>query len=322
MTVSSVPGGAPADGQASPRVTVITIFLDPGEYFEAAIASVLTQSYDQLEYLLVDDGSSDGSSEVARRTAAAHPGRVRYLEHPGHLNRGMSASRNLGLRHARGEFVSFLDADDVWFADAVERQVAHLDAHPEAAMAIGATRHWSSWSDPSVVDRDYSLGVLGLVPPTSLAERLLHQRSMPPSMNAILARREAVADIGGFENAFRTLFEDQVFFFKFFLEHTVVVHDELVDCYRQHPRSAVATAERGGDYHRGGLNRPRQTFRRFAVRHLRSGRFRRSAIHRDALWLSRWDRWPAVERHLYRLRPGLLRRVRARLLRRRRHPGS
>jgi glycosyltransferase involved in cell wall biosynthesis len=97
-----------------PLVSVIIIFLDEERFIQEAIESVFAQTYSHWELLLVDDGSKDASTQIARRCAETNPGRVRYLEHEDHRNRGMSASRNLGLQHAKGDFIAFLDADDVW----------------------------------------------------------------------------------------------------------------------------------------------------------------------------------------------------------------
>src|SRR5262249_40463181 len=100
--------------ESKPLVSVIMIFLNAEPFIEEAIDSVLQQTYADWELLLVDDGSSDASTQIARRFAAGLPGRVRYLEHDQHVNLGKSASRNLGISEARGEFIAFLDADDVW----------------------------------------------------------------------------------------------------------------------------------------------------------------------------------------------------------------
>jgi hypothetical protein len=97
---------------AGPLVTVITCFLNEERFLAEAVESVLAQTMPAWELLLVDDGSSDGGTALAAEYAARHPDRIRYLEHEGHATRGLAASRELGLGHARGRFVHFLDADD------------------------------------------------------------------------------------------------------------------------------------------------------------------------------------------------------------------
>jgi glycosyltransferase involved in cell wall biosynthesis len=94
---------APGYGRAvtSPRVSVICIFLDEERFLREAIDSVVAQDFTDWELLLVDDGSRDASTGIARDYATAMPDKVRCLEHSDHANRGMSAARNLGLAHAR-----------------------------------------------------------------------------------------------------------------------------------------------------------------------------------------------------------------------------
>ena len=124
-----------------PLVSVIMIFLNAEKFIEEAIESVFTQSYDNWELLLVDDGSNDGSSTIARRYSEKYPEKVRYLEHDGHQNRGKSASRNLGINNSRGEYIALLDADDVFLPQKLEQQVEILESLPEAAMLYGRTHH-------------------------------------------------------------------------------------------------------------------------------------------------------------------------------------
>ena len=102
---------------SKPLVTVITIFLNAERFIDEAITSVLEQSYREWELLLVDDGSSDGSTTIALEYEHKYPNNVRYLKHDGNKNCGISASQNLGISNAKGEYIAFLDADDVWLPE-------------------------------------------------------------------------------------------------------------------------------------------------------------------------------------------------------------
>src|SRR5919109_4752706 len=93
-----------------PLVSIIIPFLNAEKFIQEAIESVFAQTYDNWELFMVDDGSTDASTEIARGYAQQNPEKVRYLEHLGHQNRGISASRNLGLSHAKGQYVAMLDA--------------------------------------------------------------------------------------------------------------------------------------------------------------------------------------------------------------------
>jgi glycosyltransferase involved in cell wall biosynthesis len=236
-----------------PDVSVITIFLDAERFLAEAVESVLAQTYDAWELILVDDGSRDGSGAIARDYAARFPGRIRCVAHPGHANRGMSASRNLGLAHARGEFVCFLDADDTYLPEKLAHQTAVLRAHPEAAMTYGPTLHWHGWTgDAADAARDVprTLGVAPdtVVAPPALGRLWLSRQGTPPGTISPLIRRGAALDVGGFEEEFRGMFEDQVFFYKIALEHPVHVSGRVVDRYRQHPGSTVRMAWARGGY--------------------------------------------------------------------------
>src|SRR3982751_5066411 len=100
-----------------PRVTAIIIFLNEEKYLAEAVESVFSQTCRDWELLLVDDGSTDESTRMAREDQDRHPEQIKYLEHPGHANLGMSVSRNLGISHASGEYIAFLDGDDIWTPD-------------------------------------------------------------------------------------------------------------------------------------------------------------------------------------------------------------
>jgi glycosyltransferase involved in cell wall biosynthesis len=164
----------------------------------------------------------------------------------------MSASRNLGLRHSRGEFISFLDADDVWLPDKLERQVEILNSHPEAAMVYGATQYWYSWTGNSEdARRDFALGLEvkpdTLVKPPALVSILL--QNQVATATGCLARSEIMHEVGGYEEGFRGMFEDQVFHSKVCLKAPVFVSSQCWYKYRKHPASCCAAAESSGQHH-------------------------------------------------------------------------
>jgi glycosyltransferase involved in cell wall biosynthesis len=92
-----------------------------------ALASCLAQSYADFEVIIVDDGSRDDTSDVV---AQFRDPRIRYIRNE--QNRGVAAARNIFVREARGELISFLDSDDLWKPSKLEKEVAFLERHPEA----------------------------------------------------------------------------------------------------------------------------------------------------------------------------------------------
>jgi hypothetical protein len=238
--------------EESRLVSAIVIFFNARQFIEQAIKSILAQTYDCWELILVDDGSTDGSTEVALAYARDHPDKVRYLTHESRSNRGMSASRNLGIRHARGDLVAFLDADDVWHPQKLEQQAAILQRHPRAGMVAGATLHWHGWTGRAAdVRRDRIALPSGpldrLVEPPALALQLRPLGGgLPFSNSGTMLRREVIERLGGYEDRFPGLFEDQAFLTKVYLSTPVYVASACWDRYRQHADSCCAQAKASG----------------------------------------------------------------------------
>jgi len=115
-----------------PLVSIVTSVFNQAEYLEATMRSVLAQDYPALEYIVIDDGSTDTSLEVARRVADAHPGRVTVLTQ---ANAGQAASLNRGWSLSRGDVLAYLSSDDCLAPHAVSRMVEALQSQPEVVVA-------------------------------------------------------------------------------------------------------------------------------------------------------------------------------------------
>jgi glycosyltransferase involved in cell wall biosynthesis len=114
------------------KVSVINPFYKGEKYIAQAIESVLAQTYDNFEIIIVNDGSPDDS--IAGIRPYLHLPNVKLIEQE---NRGVAAARNAGIRNSSGEIVAFLDQDDWWLPDKLAVQVAHLAAHPENQLVHG-----------------------------------------------------------------------------------------------------------------------------------------------------------------------------------------
>lgn len=231
------------------HVSVICIFYNADPYFEEAVTSVLKQGYRDFELLLVDDGSQDRTTEMALAHAAAHPDKVRYLAHPGRMNRGMSAARNLGLAHATGELIAFIDADDRWRPGKLAEQVAIMAAQPAAGMVAGTVNYWRDWTGGTdvITPTGHRQDMLVAPPQAALAVYPLGQAAAACPSD-VMIRRSVLEQLGGFEDAFTGSFEDIAVFGKIFVTAPVWFSSRVWLDYRIHPDSSVSGMIATGRY--------------------------------------------------------------------------
>jgi glycosyltransferase involved in cell wall biosynthesis len=167
--------------EPSPLVTIVVPCLNQAHYLRAALNSVNAQTYPRVEAIVVDDGSSDATAEVAVAAGA-----LVFRQ----ANLGVSAARNHGLRAADGDYVLFLDADDELLPNAVSTGVSVLERHADATMVARQC---------SLIDSSGSPLPTSYQPPASddlYGEWLVRNLSWTPG--AVLFRRRALLDIGGF----------------------------------------------------------------------------------------------------------------------------
>lgn len=232
-----------------PRVTVIMIVLNGEKLISHSIESVLGQTYEDWSLLVVDDGSTDGTTSIVEQFIADHPDRIRHTRHPDKKNHGMSASRSLGIRESESPFLIFLDHDDLLDKNALSEMVEALEAHPEAAAVYGpSTRFWTN-PDGNPTGEPDELQVIGtdtdrIAHPPGILPVVLRTPSTAPL--APLLRREAVLSIGGYESSFRGMYEDQAFLTKLCMNYPIYIDSRSWVRYRQHLDSCVYTSFRNG----------------------------------------------------------------------------
>ena len=164
-----------------PMISVVLPTYNRAALLREAIASVRAQTFTDWELLVIDDGSTDDSAAVIRE-AARTDRRIRALRGP---HRGVSAARNLGIEHAQGAYVAFLDDDDFWTPEHAARQLAQLSAHPEWAFVY------------TQAELRYEYGSTKLRHPLATTfEMLLEKNTI--AVPAVLARRTILLEMGGF----------------------------------------------------------------------------------------------------------------------------
>lgn len=238
----------------NPLVSVITPFYNVAPYLQEAIESVLRQTYSCWELLLVDDGSTDGSREIALKFVKLFPEKIKYLQHPGGVNKGLPASRNLAVQRADGEYLALLDADDYWLDEKLAYQISITKQHPEVSMICGASLYWYSWADSQKDDVVIPVGGLNnepVVPPNAALSLYPLGKGAAPCPCSIMIKKTIANRYHGFEEQFKDkyqLYEDQAFFVKIYLHEYVYISSEALDRYRQRPDSIMTQSQQQNDY--------------------------------------------------------------------------
>jgi glycosyltransferase involved in cell wall biosynthesis len=120
--------------KAMPRVSICITSYNYANYLPITLDSILCQTFQDFEIIVVDDASQDDSQAVAEGYASRYPGKVKIYTHPGRVNKGISATCNLAIEKSQGEYLAWLGSDDVWYPEKLARQVEELDKRPEIGM--------------------------------------------------------------------------------------------------------------------------------------------------------------------------------------------
>jgi glycosyltransferase involved in cell wall biosynthesis len=161
----------------APLISCVVPVFNGARFIRQALDSILSQTYRPIEVIVADDGSTDGTAGIV----SSYGDRVRRVSQ---VTAGPAATRNLGLRHAGGEFIAFLDADDLWHPEKLERQAARFVACPELDACV--THVQLLWETELEEEKKSLEG---------------HQRAQPVpgyATTSLLARRELFETVGTF----------------------------------------------------------------------------------------------------------------------------
>ncbi|NJR15065.1 MAG: glycosyltransferase [Calothrix sp. CSU_2_0] len=194
---------------SSPKISVIIPTYNRSHLIKDAIESVLNQTYQDFELIIIDDGSTDNTKEVL----AEYGERLQYIYQE---NQGRSAARNHGLNLAKGEYIAFLDSDDVWFPDKLARQVPILKSAPDNVVLVHGYK--------CIVDKN-----LQAIPGWELKLRNLYTLAERGEENyenylysnciftsTILVRKAAIMEVDGYDTSIKSM-EDLDFYLRLLL---------------------------------------------------------------------------------------------------------
>ncbi len=220
------------------RVSVVIPLYNAGRYVEEGLQSVLKQTFPVYEILVVDDGSTDDGPARVRNIAQGKP-MIRLLQHPGGENRGPGATRALGVAEARGEYVAFLDADDVWREDKLERQMKVFVEHPDVVLAYGRELVVDEHLRPTNINGMTVLGGGKPNVPTRVFATLIRENVIPTS--SVIARRESILGVGNFRTEPRDHFEDWLVWTRLAYFYPFLFLPETLAYYRTHGENLTTT---------------------------------------------------------------------------------
>jgi glycosyltransferase involved in cell wall biosynthesis len=165
---------------SNPLASVIIPVYNGERFLVDAIRSVLAQDYRPIEVIVVDDGSTDRSCEIAESFQE-----IRCVRQS---NAGVAAARNAGLSAATGDFVAFLDQDDEWTPHNLTTQIGYLAGHPDVGYTLG---------------REIQFLAPGMSKPDWLQQRMLDEPHLGVLTGAMVARKTAFSSVGGFDQAYK-----------------------------------------------------------------------------------------------------------------------
>lgn len=233
----------------APLVSIIVPAYNAETYIEQTLYSLVTQTYPNCEIIVVDDGSEDGTLRRAEVMAREHP-QIRVIRQ---ANLGVAAARNRGIKESRGEFIAPVDADDIWFPDAITKLVNCLLASDSR---IGVAYAWSV-----IIDENGLLdGRFRCSPIEGNAFRTLLCHNFLGHASATLIRRACFEKVGGYDDCFRQGCEDWDLYLRIAQHYQFKVVPKFLFSYRKSHNAMSSNRDSMAQAHRQLLDKVKQQY--------------------------------------------------------------
>ena len=217
-----------------PTVDVIIPAYNAAHYLPAAIESVVSQTFDDWQILLVDDGSTDNTAEAVAPFLDRLGSKIRYIKQE---NRGLPAARNTAIRASTAEFLALLDADDMWLPCRLAESVKILRERPQAGLAYGLITGIDKENRPGITWQGNLSDAEGPIAPQ------LYMRKVELPCPTITFRRKCVDEVGLFDETMRAT-EDRDLWLRIALRYEVAFVPKVLAYYRLSPNSMSTDPQR------------------------------------------------------------------------------
>ncbi len=251
-----------------PKISIITTLFNGAKLFSETAESVIAQDYKDWEWILFDDGSSDGTQDIAKAIAAEHKDKIFYFEHQDNRNFGTAFTRNRAIERSCGDVISFIDQDDIWYINRLSYHLDIFDSLKDCAMIWSPALYWykeRSFKQP-VGEKGSGLKS-GIYEPRQLVENFLRDLRCTPLPSASMVRRKQFNEVKGFEESVKGS-EDIVLWIKLASKYSICYDDEIIVKYRKHFDSTLRQAALSGKMYEWNL-----VFYRWVIEFLKKNNF-------------------------------------------------
>lgn len=208
-------------------VSVIMPAFNTEKYISQAIESVLDQTYQDVELIIVNDGSTDMTEKVIQK----YLNRISYIFQ---TNKGIAAARNIGIRASRGEYIAFLDSDDIWLPEKLKLQVNYLSTHLDTDLVYA---DYATFDNGGILEENFAFARQVPRPIGYIFQELLLKCLIFTS--TVMLKRKVLEKTGLFDERF-LIGEDYDLWLRISAEHKIGYITEVVSKYRRHPSSITA----------------------------------------------------------------------------------